>query len=75
MNYKNSCIDFKCGNKLIEFDGVYWHKDSQEKDIRRNETYEKLGYKLLIINENDLINNKINNELIDKCLRFIKNEN
>jgi hypothetical protein len=77
INHNNSFyfIDFKCGNKLIEFDGVYWHKDSQEKDIRRNKTYEKLGFKLLIINENDLINNKINNKLIDKCLKFIKNEN
>jgi hypothetical protein len=70
-------VDFKCGNKIIEFDGVYWHKNTKEKDDRRNEDYRKLGYNLLIINENDLNDkrNKITNELITKCVSFIKNEN
>jgi very-short-patch-repair endonuclease len=68
-------VDFKCENKIIEFDGVYWHRNTIEKDTIRNESYEKLGYKVLIINENDLTKNKINNELINKCLEFIKDEN
>jgi hypothetical protein len=66
-------IDFKCGNKIIEFDGVYWHRDSTEKDTKRNSTYENLGYELLIINENDI--NKDIDELINKCIKFLKNEN
>jgi len=40
-------------------------------------TYKNLGYQILIISENDLIDkkNKISDELISKCVNFIKNEN
>ncbi len=62
---------FKKGNKyfnpdfidekneiIIEFDGKYWHKDKKELDELRNETYRDSGYKVLLLNEDDL-NNKI----------------
>jgi len=70
-------VDFKCGNKIIEFDGIYWHKNSKEKDEIRNTVYKNSGYQILIINENNLVDkkNKISNELINECVNFIKNEN
>lgn len=69
-------VDFKYKNKIIEFDGVYWHKYTKLKDNERNSQYMKLGYDLLIINENDLIDkkNKIGNELIEKCISFLRDE-
>jgi very-short-patch-repair endonuclease len=70
-------VDFKCGNKIIEFDGIYWHRNSKEKDEIRNTVYKNLGYQILIISENDLIDkkSKISDELINKCIKFLKNEN
>jgi hypothetical protein len=70
-------VDFKCSNKIIEFDGIYWHKYTKEKDLLRNIKYKKMGYDLMIISENDLIDkkSKVGGDLIDKCLKFIKNEN
>lgn len=70
-------VDFICGKKIIEFDGVYWHKNTTMKDIKRNENYIKLGYDLLIISENDLIDkkNKFDNIIIDRCVKFINDEN
>lgn len=65
-------VDFKCGNKIIEFDGIYWHKDSQEKDKIRNDIYQKLNYELKIINEYDLTDV---NELVNNLVNFIENEN
>lgn len=77
LNTKNGFffIDFKYKNKIIEFDGVYWHRNTKEKDDLRDLTYNQLGYEILIINENDLNKNKINKEVIEKCLNFLKNEN
>ena len=77
QNHNFYFIDFKCGNKIIEFDGIYWHRNSKEKDEIRDVTYKNLGYQILIISENDLIDkkNKISDELISKCVNFIKNEN
>jgi len=70
-------VDFKCGNKIIEFDGIYWHRNSKEKDERRDCIYHELGYDILVINEDDLVNkkDKIGDELINKCVQFITNGN
>lgn len=69
-------VDFKCGNKIIEFDGIYWHKNTNDKDQIRNKIYEKNNHDLLIINEKDLKNKKnvVGNHLLNKCLSFINNE-
>jgi very-short-patch-repair endonuclease len=53
-------VDFKCGNKIIEFDGIYWHRNSKEKDEIRNTVYKNLGYQILIISENDFTDKKSN---------------
>lgn len=59
-------IDF-INRKIIEFDGKYWHSNKKERDKLRNETYISKGYKLLVINEDDLDNLK---KLNDKIINF-----
>lgn len=76
-------LDFyvKDVNRVIEFNGSYWHsknsKDvnySPERDIKRNDEVTKiLNCDLLVINELDYCKNKT--QIIEKCINFIKNGN
>jgi hypothetical protein len=65
--------DFKYKNKIIEYDGIYWYKDIN-KDIIRNGVYEKMGYQILIINENDYSQLNQNINTVNKCVNFLLNE-
>lgn len=73
-NYKFCYVDFKKGNKLIEFQGTYWHsfENVKIKDKIKKEELEKVGYKLLSITEEEYNKNKISTIL--KCLKFINYE-
>lgn len=73
-NNLNFFIDFKCGNKIIEYDGKYWHKDRELIDSLRDKTYIKNNFKLLKLNENDYSRSNKNRETINKCLLFIRDE-
>ena len=42
---------------IVECDGIYWHRNSSEKDILRVKTYNKKGYKVLVIKEDDFYKN------------------
>lgn len=64
--------DFLFKNKIIEYDGIYWHND--EKDNIRNTYYNNNGYDYLIINENDFSRNNFNLDVINKCIKFLRNE-
>jgi hypothetical protein len=67
-------VDFKYQNKIIEFDGDYWHssKEQIEIDKLRDEYLREKGFKILRIKEGDFKNEK---ELtIIKCINFLKNE-
>lgn len=64
-------VDFKIGNKIIEFNGDYWHsleevvkRDEQKKEFLFNKKYE-----LLEIKESDYIKDK--SKTIKKVLTFI----
>ena len=48
--------DFVYKNKIIEYDGKYWH--DEEKDVIRNNFYSKLGYKLLIVRSDEFNRDK-----------------
>lgn len=53
--------------KIIELYGDYWHrrKDKLNQNIRRKQSYRKLGYQLLIIWEHELENiNKVKNKIL-----------
>jgi hypothetical protein len=59
-------------NKVIEFDGDYWHSESRgniERDRIRDENLKRLGYKILHIKERDYQQNP--EAEIQKCLNFI----
>lgn len=70
------CPDFINVNgqkKIIECFGDYWHNriGVKEKDQRRIEAYEKLGFKTLVIWEHELSQNS---EVIEKIKNFIRKE-
>lgn len=64
--------DFVYNNKIIEYDGVYWHDD--EKDKKRNDFYLKMGYELFIVTSDDFNRNKKDDNIIDKCVSFLLDE-
>ena len=64
--------DFVYKDKIIEYDGIYWH--NIEKDVERNNYYTMLGYKFIIINEKIFNRNKIDDNVINMCIEFLKNE-
>lgn len=76
-------LDFyvKDVNKVIEFNGSYWHSSasrdvnySVERDIKRNEEIIKtLNCGLLVINELDYYKDK--SKIVEECINFIKNGN
>jgi len=58
--------------KIIEFDGIYWHKINPENKKRENErdnSIKELGYSVLHIREDDYHLNP--EETIQKCVNFI----
>lgn len=65
--------DFVLNKKIIEYDGVYWHNDV--KDKIRNEFYKKMGYDVLVITSNEYNRNKKEQSVIEKCLKFLNDEN
>lgn len=59
-------------NKVIEFDGDYWHgkkRGNQERDKKRDEKIKNAGYDILHIRERDYKNNS--DDVIKNCLEFI----
>lgn len=60
-------------NKIIEFDGVYWHgkvgHGNLEREKKRDLILQQNGYDVLHISENDYKNNK--NDIIQKCIHFL----
>jgi hypothetical protein len=65
-------VDFKLNNKVIEFDGDYWHskKEQIEKDKKRDDFLLKKGYHIKRIKEKDYKNNR--DIIINECLEFLK---
>jgi hypothetical protein len=62
-------IDFKHKNKIIEYNGNYWH--NKEKNNIRYSILRKMGYQILIITSDDYNRNKKPKEIINKCLKFL----
>lgn len=64
-------VDFKCGNKIIEFDGTYWHTTEKQKNIdkTRDEFLKSKGYEILRVDEKYYYKNKP--EIIEECIKFI----
>ena len=69
---KTHIPDFMYKNKIIEYDGSYWH--DKIKDIRRNQFYFDNGYELLVITDNDFNRQKKPQDVVNKCVNFLRNE-
>jgi hypothetical protein len=76
LNLNNKLIkpDFfiKDINKIIEFDGIYWHRknpENKKREYLRDVAIIESGFDVLHINENDYKNNP--EKEIKKCLEFI----
>lgn len=65
-------VDFFFDKRIIEFNGNYWHKDS-EADSRRNEILRNRGYDVMTILESEYKQNK--QEIIERCLNFLNGSN
>ena len=65
--------DFVLNNKIIEYDGKYWH--TKEKDVIRNKFYNDNGYQILSINESDFRRGYKPETTIIKCLNYLNDEN
>lgn len=62
-------IDFIFNNKIIEFDGTYYHKD-KDKDIAKDKFLNLKGYEVLHIDELEYKNNP--EQILNKCIQFLK---
>lgn len=63
-------LDFKQNNKIIEYNGNYWH--SKEKDNIRYDILRKLGYEILIVTSDEYNRNKLDEKIINKCINFLQ---
>ncbi len=70
LNYSKNVIfpDFKYNKKLIEYDGIFWHKNDNNNRI---ETLKKMGYDVLVITSDEYNRNKKPKAITDKCIQFI----
>lgn len=73
-NLTNSLIyfvDFKYKNKIIEYNGKYWH--NEKNDNIRYSILNKLGYDVLIITSDEYNRNYKPTKTITKILKFLEN--
>lgn len=66
-------VDFKCGNKLIEFNGTYWHKNKFKIDNDKKIYLESLGYEIYVIEEINWDENQ--EQVVESAIKFILNNN
>jgi hypothetical protein len=62
-------LDFKHKNKIIEYNGNYWH--NSKKDNIRYSILREMGYEIFVVTSNEFNKNKKPKEIIDKCLKFL----
>lgn len=68
LNKRRYHIDFMYKNKIIEYNGDYWHQD-KEKEIIKNKFLKKKGFKVLHIMDSDY--KKDPEKVIRKCIKFL----
>ena len=66
-------VDFKCGNKIIEFNGTYWHKNKSILDMEKKTYLNNCGYDVHIITEADWDTN--NDNVIAAVMKFLTTNN
>lgn len=71
LNQKFMEPDVAIGMVVIEFDGVFWHSLSKEKDRCKDMLYNKYGYKVIRVTDADYKKNPV--EVISNLLTAIYN--
>lgn len=61
-------VDFTQRNKIIEYDGEYWHKN-ENFDREKDNFFISKGFQILRIKEKEYLKNK--QQTIDKCITFL----
>ena len=74
-NGKCYLLDFyvKDTNKVIEFDGDYWHGEARgniQRDKKREDELRQMGYNIFRVKERDYRRN--HDKVIQECLEFLK---
>lgn len=69
LNKYNYFVDFMNDNKIIEYDGEYWHLD-KEKDLIKDNFLKYKGYKILRISDKQYKNNK--EKVLNDCIEFLR---
>lgn len=62
-------VDFIKENKIIEYNGIYWHNDKD--DEIRNNILNDLGYEVLYITSDEYNKNKKDTSIVDKCIKYL----
>lgn len=68
LNKKRYHIDFILNDKIIEYNGDFWHQD-KEKEIVKNKFFRKKGFFILNIMDSDYKKNP--EKVIKKCIKFL----
>lgn len=68
LNKKRYHTDFTFKNKIIEYNGDFWHKD-KEKEIIKNRFFRRKNF--LILNIMDSEYKKNSEKVIEKCIKFL----
>lgn len=68
LNKTRYVLDFVYNNKIIEFDGEYWHMD-EEKEIAKDTFLNSKGFEILHITDKEYFNNK--QEALNRCIEFL----
>ena len=70
LNRVTMFVDFKWNNKIIEFDGSYWHKGREEHDLKRDRVLVTKGYQILHVKENNFKTNPA--DVVENCVNFLR---
>jgi hypothetical protein len=62
-------LDFKKDNKIIEYNGKYWH--NEEDDDIRKKILNDMGYDVLYVYSDDYNRNNKNKKIIEDCVKFL----
>jgi len=69
INKSRYLLDFVLNNKVIEFDGTYYHKDTLKEEAKDAFLKHK-GFEVLHVKEKDYKNNP--EQVVNICLQFLK---
>ncbi len=66
-------VDFNLKEKIIEFDGEYWHLNREDNDNKRDEILRSRGFNVFHIKEKEYRNNP--DSILEQCMRFLNGDN